>query len=414
MTRTGNWFLTINRRRIVGPTHSRALPIAFLVATACRRELAPAITKDVRRNLFVALLLLTCLSLTGGCKQQARNEPAIEKGASSGNDQKGYLHSEVESAMFLQWTEINGKLNGQMNVFYAKGSRGKSTETSSHSFEGVTNGKSISLNFTGSQWTDGLGGKTWTGTISGGEVTLIIPIKAGTLAPVKFGPGTVEQYNQAVLGIRQNVQGENTKVLKENAVVARIETEKNAVTEGNNRVLSLMNVLVNSTSQLERSLRFDDAFNAYAKSWEKMKADHRNLQAKAAETPLTGYKLGNVQYLLGGLQYDVGIFESHSGTVDYKLARVNDGITSVREAQKRLRASWEFLQQAVLSNSSRSPTAQFSEADLAQPLRESEEKIQKALAAIQQATKQRSLYNGQAKDLYKKAEIFVKSLKAVD
>jgi hypothetical protein len=60
------------------------------------------------------------------------------------------------------------------------------------------------------------------------------------------------------------------------------------------------------------------------------------------------------------------------------------------------------------------PPAQFSEANLAQPLRDSEEKIQKAIAAIQQASKQRSLYNGQAKDLYKKAETFVKSRKAVD
>jgi hypothetical protein len=47
-------------------------------------------------------------------------------------------------------------------------------------------------------------------------------------------------------------------------------------------------------------------------------------------------------------------------------------------------------------------------------LRGSEERVEKAAAAIQQASKQRSLYNGQAKALYKKAEIFVKSLKAVD
>lgn len=369
---------------------------------------------DTKDHRYLALLLLTCLSLTAACTQGGKSETARDKGASSGNDQKGYLHADADGVMFLQWTEINGKLNGQMNVFFAKGNRGRSTGTSSHSFEGVSDGKNISLNFTGSQWTDGLGGRTWTGTISGDELTLVIPANNGTLSPVKLSPGTVAQYNQAVNGITQNVQDTNSKIQQQNAEAARIQTEKNAINEGNSRVQSSWNALITATNQLESSLKFNDVFDDYAKSWEKMKADHRNLLAKAAETPLTGYKLGNVQYLLGGLQYDVGIFESHSGTVDYKLARVNDGIKSVRDAQRSLRESWEFLKQAILGNSSGSPTAQFSEADLAQPLRESEEKIQKAIAAIQQSSKQRSFYNGQARDLYKKAEIFVKSLKAVD
>jgi len=368
---------------------------------------------DIRRIHIGAGLLLSCLLLTA-CVRGGNGETPKDRALANGNDQKGYLHADADSVLFLQWTEINGKLNGQMNVFFAKGSRGKSTGTSSHSFEGVSDGKNISLNFTGSQWTDGLGGRTWTGTISGDELTLVVPANNGTLSPVKFSVGTVAQYNQAVNGITQNVQDTNSKIQQQNAEAARIQTEKNAVNEGNSRVQSSLNALVTVTNQLENSLKFDDVFSDYAKSWEKMKADHRNLQAKAGETPLTGYKLGNIQYLLSGLQYDVGIFESHSGTVDYKLARVNEGIKSVREAQKNLRESWEFLQQAFSGNSSGSPPAQFSEADLAQPLRDSEEKIQKAIAAIQQASKQRSLYNGQAKDLYKKAETFVKSLKAMD
>jgi hypothetical protein len=180
----------------------------------------------------------------------------------------------------------------------------------------------------------------------------VVPANNGTLSPVKFSAGTVAQYNQAVNGITQNVQDTNSKIQQQNAEAARIQTEKNAVNEGNSRVQSSLNALVTVTNQLESSLKFDDVFSDCAKSWEKMKADHRNLQAKAGETPLTGYKLGNIQYLLSGLQYDVGIFESHSGTVDYKLARVNEGIKSVREAQKNLRESWGFLQKAFSGNSS--------------------------------------------------------------
>lgn len=356
---------------------------------------------------------MTCLSLSGGCRQ-GKNEPVRDKGISSGKDQNGFLHADSDSVMFLQWTEINGKLNGQMNIFYSKGGREKSTETSSHSFEGVSDGKNISLNFNGSQWTDPLGGKTWTGTISGAELTLVIPARSGTLAPVKFNAGTVEQYNQTVLSIKQSVEAENTKIQKENAEAARIDAERSAVVEGNNRVKSSINSLISSTSQLENSLKFDDVFRSYARTWEKMKADHKNLQDKASERPLTSYKLGTVQYLLGGLQYDLGIFESHSGTLDYKIARVNDAIKSVREEEKSVVGSWEFLQRAVVGNSGGSLTAQFSEADITQPLRAAEEKIQKALEQIQQVSQRRAAYDSQAKDLYRKADSFVKSLKPVE
>lgn len=351
------------------------------------------------------------LLLSVGCRQA---KSVSDKGTSSGIDQSGYMHADSESVMFIRWTEINNKLNGQLSVFYAKGARAKSTETSSHSFEGVSDGKNISLNFSGSQWTDPLGGKTWTGTISGDELTLVIPSNNGTLAPVKFKAGNVEQYNQTVLGIKQSVDAENSTIQKEKAEAARIDAEKGAVVEGNNRVKSSINSLVSSISQLENSLKFDDVFRSYDRTWEKMKADHKNLQDKASEKPLTSYKLGTVQYLLGGLQYDLGIFESHSGTLDYKIARVNDAIKSVREEEKGVGGSWDFLRQAVAGNSSGSPTAQFSEADIAQPLRAAEEKIQKALEQIQQASQRRVAYDSQAKELYRKADSFVKALKPVE
>ena len=132
-----------------------------------------------KRRVHSCLLLLGTAVLLTTCTRGPNRQTTSDRSAESGNDQKGYLHSDADAVMFINWTEINGKLNSQMNIFYAKGVRGKSTENSSHSFAGVSDGKNISLNFTGSQWTDGLGGKTWTGTISGDELTLVIPPAAG-------------------------------------------------------------------------------------------------------------------------------------------------------------------------------------------------------------------------------------------
>jgi hypothetical protein len=361
----------------------------------------------------ILLFLSVCLSLSS-CVSGSKSQTANQQTRVSGSDQKGYLHADSQSVIFLHWTEINGRLNGQMNIFYAKGVRGKTTQNSSHSFEGVSDGKNISLNFTGSQWTDGLGGKTWTGTISDSELTLVIPVNNGILEPVKFSVGTVEQYNQAVVAISQSVQETNTKIQQENAEAARVETEKNAVAQGNNRVRSALTELGTATNQLDNSLKFDDVFDDYSKAWEKMKGDYQNLHEKAAEKPLTSYKLGNVQYLLGVLQYDVGTFQSHSGTVDYKINAANSAVRAVREAQKTLGDSWQFLQRAVTGNSTGTPTAEFSQSDVSEPIRMSEEKISQASKAIQQASQKRTAYNAQARDLYKKADAFVKTLKAID
>ena len=360
----------------------------------------------------ISVLLLSCLVLTGCVRGSA--EPPKDTGLAGDNDQKGYLHAEKDGALFLRWTEINGKLNGQMNVFFAQGSRRKSTETSSHSFEGLTDGKNISLNFTGSQWTDGLGGRTWTGTISDSELTLVIPASNGTLSPVKFSAGNVEQYNQAVRNISQGVRHENTRVNKENAEAARIEGEKNAVIEENNRVRSSLNALTTGINQIENSMKFENLFTDYERTWDKMKADHKNLMDKAVERPLTSYKIGNVQYLLGTLRYDLETFESHSGTLDYNLARLNDAMKSVRESQNHVRDSWQRLQQALRANSTGTPGTQFSDADISAPIRAADEKIERASQVIKEASQRRAQYHSQAKDLYKKDETFVKSLKAVD
>jgi len=129
------------------------------------------------------------------------------------------------------------------------------------------------------------------------------------------------------------------------------------------------------------------------------------LRHGAAERPLTSYKIGNVQYLLGTLRYDLGIFESHSRTLDYNFARVNDAIETVRQAQNSVRDSWQQLQQAVSANSTGTPVAQFSDRDISPLIRASDEKIQKASEAISQASQQRGQYNTQAKDLYKKMRL---------
>lgn len=365
-------------------------------------------------NCLILLLLLASLLWAGGCKQPIIGSAAKDKYTPGGKDQKGYLYSTGGVVMFVRWTEINKKLNGQLSIFYSTGSRGKSTDASSHPFEGVFDGESVSLNFTGSIWSERLSGKTWTGSIKGDELTLVIPTKSGLLESLKFKAATVEEYNQIVFGIKQDVQIENTRIRQEEAEAAKIRTEKNAVITGNERVKTSIDELVALIRRLEGRVRFDDVLSNYSQTWENMKINHNELREKAAEKPLTSFRLGKVEHILGRLQHDIGTFEHHSGTLEHRIVSVNDAINDVKEAADNIRISWEFLGRAVAANSTGTPTSQFSENDISQSLHLAEERIQKALRETQQASRQKVSFEGQAKDLYRKAESFVKSLKAMD
>src|SRR4051812_39333332 len=98
------------------------------------------------------------------------------------------------------------------------------------------------------------------GTLSGGELTLVIPNNNGQLSPVRFTAGTVEQYNDAVLLIKKGVGEENARVQQENADAARVQSEQTAVFEANNRVRSSLEMLKTATTELGDSLNFDSVF----------------------------------------------------------------------------------------------------------------------------------------------------------
>ena len=362
--------------------------------------------RSLKFNPACFLIIVTCCLLVG----------CIRNGVSgsSANDQKGFIHADAEGVLFLQWTKVDNKLNGQMSAFFVKGAREKTAGNSSHAFEGVSDGKNISINFTGSQWTDALGGRTWTGTISGSDLTLVIPSNNGTLLPVEFTSGSVEQYNQAVAEIRNGVQQENKRTQQEKSEAAKIQAEKNAVIEGNNRVRSSLNALSTGMNAIESSMKFESVLADYVKTWDKMKGDHKNLTEKAAQKSLTSYEVSNAQYLLSTLRYDLETFDAHSSTFDYYLNQLNEAVKSVKEAQGNVKESWQRLQLAIAANSTGVPGSEFSDADISQLIRASDEKIQQASQATRGFSQRRVQYHNQASDLYRKDEALVKSLKAVD
>jgi hypothetical protein len=133
----------------------------------------------MRKRIILPLVgLFALVAIFGsGCAQQGSSTVSKGKNISSGSDQKGYLFSDSGSVMFTRWTEIDKKVNGQLQVFYSQGNGERQPKSFTSSFEGISDGQNISINFTGSIWTNDLSGQTWTGTLKDSELTLVMPAK---------------------------------------------------------------------------------------------------------------------------------------------------------------------------------------------------------------------------------------------
>ena len=369
-----------------------------------------------RKNQYnlILVLLVTTLLFDSSCKEVTNNESLKDKAASSGNDQKGYLNSDDNSASFIRWTEINNKLNGQLNILYAKGKRGKSTETSSHPFEGMSDGKNISINFTGSKWTDGLGGTTWTGTIAADSITLVIPSKSGTLEPVRFRVSSVEEYNQLVLGIKQGVNRENTKIQKEDAEAARLASEQSAVVATYEQVSNILNNLANNAKSLQENSRYDDIVKAYAKTWDKMQSDYLVMKEKAAKSPLTSTQFYSVQTALYTLQTDTYSMDSNGYSMESRKNSTNDKIKFLEERIAQLQKAWFQFQQAKAANSTGKPEVKMTNEQVSEIINATQDEIKRVKDVMNEAQRQTIAYDKQARDLYKRAELLLKSLKPIE
>ena len=360
-------------------------------------------TSRTKRRLFIwCLLLVIGMAVLFGCQKGPLNQ-SRNKDKSSGGDQQGYLYSDADSAWFLTWAEINNRLNGQLTGFYLKGKSKKTEETSSHPFEGISDGTNLSLNFTGSKWTEALAGQTWTGTIKGKRITLIVPVNSGTLESMIFEAATVEEYNQAVQSIKESAHQSNEKLRR------NTDMEK-----ANDTVASMAASLTFSVKKLGKSSCYDAVFKDFSQAWKKMQQDYTVVKQKAEVKPMNSYDFGEVQYALGTLEYDLGTIEYNSRSFDYESNNVKDAINAVRTKEKQLSSAWVLLQKAETDNYNGERRTQFLESDIQKLISEAEIAVQKESENMKQAKAKRDEYVNDARQLFGQAKIYVRSLKTED
>lgn len=361
--------------------------------------------------LILATLLLCFVSGCNSLPGRAGNGGGGMTGSGSG--QKGYLAVDNKNIVFVQWTEVDKRLNGRLQIVYLKGGGRMQTESRDASFQGVTDGENVSLNFTGSIWDSPLTGKTWTGTLRGGELTLVIPLNNGILAPVKLYPATVDDYNQALAGLSKDVDAQNAQAQKERNERARIASEQQAVADGIEQVNRASSALADAVAAL-KDVNYDDVLKDYADHLTEMRSHYREVKDEAAKTPMSSYQLGKVRYALSRVEYDMTRVAYDGSRMKYVTDLQRGKVSRAREAGEALQSAWSNLQAAAARNSTGSPTIPFDEAGIAQRKRQAEQEVGAAIEALQAASAKAAAFEKQAKDVRDEANTFVNRIKASD
>src|SRR5262245_19130371 len=216
--------------------------------------------------------LLLTFPLLAGCSGVAGNgdrsssagvEKTFPTPIEAESRKTGYLHTDDDSATFIQWAKTDRQIKGQMQVLDVN-QDGK-TDSSWYSFEGVFDGNNLSLTFRGRQQTF-LEGTTVTGTFKGDALTLVWPQSNGTLLTQELRPASVAEYNDAahILQERAKEIVVASEEAARRAAAARVEAawlaaEKRAVVEAQNKVTGASEGLRNAVRELPGADFYADA-----------------------------------------------------------------------------------------------------------------------------------------------------------
>ncbi len=155
----------------------------------------------------------------------------------------GYLATEPDGVIFLQWTQTGNQLSGSAQYDTLEGTPPNSTvNTQTISVTGSLNGSQITLSFNG--------GAEVFGTISGGSFSVNFPQQNGQLAPVQFTSATAAQFNQALARLQGNTGSANQNA----AAAQQLQKEQQAIDGASQAVSNDISGLQSDASQLSGAL----------------------------------------------------------------------------------------------------------------------------------------------------------------
>jgi hypothetical protein len=272
-------------------------------------------------------------------------------------------------------------------------------------FTGIRNGQSVSITMTFSQL---FATKTMilTGTLRGNTLTLTAPGNNGLLDTLVMPAGTAEDYNRAVVTIQKQVAHLND-----------LASQREAVFQAARAFGTAHSRLSDDLDRLARVTDFTSVFEAYRETLIEMQRDDATLRADAAMQPFDCYQLATVKYDLGTLDYDMSSIKYQNASFDSARRDVLSAVDAVHDDVAVIHRALEELQRAVQADTTKTASQQDVDQLKEQAQsdeRTADERVHRALIALQQSEDQARGYNESAVSLLNEARKYVASLSCTE
>ncbi|MEW6183907.1 MAG: hypothetical protein AB1500_12180 [Bacillota bacterium] len=352
----------------------------------------------------IIILFIIFILFLGGCgtpktdsKPFSSGEPIAKENSNmrepARSQQLGWLYKSDYETIFIRWVETDKNLVGQLQLVKFNG---KDATSETHAFNGIRNGSDISITFSGSIWVEDWSGITWTGSLKGNELTLVFPCKDGTLGTIIFKPGSVEDYNEAVLGFQNQAD-----------TIAALEALQQKQEQVRKELLNIFDELNENTSELA-SISFNDVVSEYQAQLEEMQSDFTKLRQDATVQPFNSYQLGVVQYDLGVLDYHLGCYDYHTNSYERRVDSIRDSQSRINSNISSLQMTWKNYHNLCSSYND------INSQDIALVINAARKEVSNSELKIEEAQKQVTSYHNQAQQLYQTASSFVAGLKPIE
>lgn len=318
---------------------------------------------------------------------------------------RGYVAVGKDWVIFLQFTEKDGRISGQVQSVGVEGGTFKRTEARNPSFTGMRNGTNVSLNFAGF-----LTERTITGTISGDTLSLVMPQPNGLLATVEFKSATVAEYNAEAERLKRRVAEANETTRKVQAAAAHAEEARQKAADVTANLGRALESLNDRIADLDVSPRLEESLGRFVEHLREMHEHEKEFREKASARPLDTYKLNEAKYALDRLGFDRQHVGFDRQDLSYTVTSANERIKKTREAVAVLREAWQAVQSMRGSEAEGYLRLDVTEDQINDAIRRAESELSKSEKAIEKANSQATQVEGQVADTYSRAETTLRKL----
>ena len=335
----------------------------------------------------------------------------------------GYLGADTRSVVFIQFTEKNNQLTGNIQGVEETNDIPPQTKSSTEAFTGTQNGSSVTLTVSFFGFSSSV-----VGTLNGNTLVLDVPQQDGHLENQTYIGASTQDYNQAVDALRNKVSQEDQQYNNTQATATTIQAtqteqqneqqatqtaeqgEQQAVIDANSQLGSALSALKSDESGLA-SFSETSTINGYANDWQSMQKDFATEQQDAnAGCGDNSSNYNQVQADANQVDADENQILADDNQLSADKNQYDADLSPVQSDVQAVKVDWAQLQRAVANNTTNTPGAAYTSDDVNTALQNAQGVEKSAQGVWQSAQSSATQYDNEASALKQKADALPASM----